>query len=140
MDIDVVLALELSRQILGLPEMEDKEKLRALVTERTAALNPIDRATFRMQLGRMYDEATTDVPLTPGFRVIGHIGILLSFATVTAVLLYFVSRHNISPVFKTVLALPAILAALMTLGSVLSAVRHVRSRLTGSTDFPTLQP
>jgi hypothetical protein len=139
MDVDHNLALELSRQILGLPEMEDKEALRALVTERTEALNRVDQATFRMQLGRLYKETTSDAPLMPTFKVLGLVTTLIFYAAGTGILLHFIWRPGLSPLFKAALSFPALLLAVLTIGAIATNVRYVCSLFTGRSEIPVLR-
>jgi hypothetical protein len=139
MDVDVHLALELSRQILGLPEMEDKEALRVLVTARTEALNPIDHATFRMQLGRLYKEAISDVPLTPTFKPLGLVATLVFYAAGTGVLLHLTWKPGLSPLLKAALAFPALLLTVLTIGAIATNIRYLCSLFAGRSDFPVLR-
>jgi hypothetical protein len=139
MEVDLNLALELSRQLLGLPEMEDKEALRVLVTERTDALNSIDQATFRMQLGRLYKEATSDVPLTPTFKVIGLVATLIFYAAGTGILLHFIWKPDLSALWKAALAFPALLLGVLTIGAIATNVRYLCSLVSDRPDFPVLR-
>jgi hypothetical protein len=139
MGVDHNLALELSRQILGLPEMEDKEALRALVTERTEALNRVDQATFRVQLGRLYKETTSDAPLTPPFKVLGLVATLIFYAAGTGILLHFIWKPDLSPLFKAALSFPALLLAVLTIGAIATNVRYVCSLFIGRSEIPVLR-
>jgi hypothetical protein len=139
MEVDRNLALELSRQLLGLPEMKDKEALRVLVTERIDALNPIDHATFRMQLGRLYRETTSDEPLTPTFKVVGLVATLVFYAASTGILLHFIWTPGLSPLLKAALAFPALLLAVLTIGAITTNIRYVCSLFTSRPDFPVLR-
>jgi hypothetical protein len=137
--MDLVLALELSRRILGLPEMEDKEALRLLVTERIEALNPIDHATFRIQLGRLYKETTPDEPLAPTFKALGLVATLVFYASGTGILLHFIWKPGLSPLLKAALAFPALLLAVLTFGAIATNIRYLCSLFTGRPDFPVLR-
>lgn len=107
--VDPNVALELARQALGLPQTEDKEALRSVITFTIEAMNPLDRAAFRMKIGRLFSEATSDVKLTPGFHVIG----CLFTALIPVCLSLLVSRLIAMPHLGLVLKVPLALADLV---------------------------
>jgi hypothetical protein len=123
--IDDDLALEAARQALGLPHMEDKERLRATLIGTIDAMNILDRAAFRLTVARLYRQSTSDEASSPRFLVVASVFTALIPVSLTVLTLWLIAATHLDLLLKIALVIACVFFAFLSFASSRVLFRNV---------------